>query len=74
MPCQSDEEDIQPSALPAPVTPRRTLHNDVAGHWHDNSDAERAGTEYDEEQESVPKKKRKLILAQYVLVKLWVTG
>ncbi len=72
MPCQFDEEDIPPSDLPAPVTPRRSLHNDVAG--LDNSDAERAGTEYDEEQESAPKKKRKLILAQYVLVKRWVTG
>ncbi len=74
MPCRSDEEEDQISESPNPVTPMKPPRNDGAG--YDNSDAEFPLTQSDEEQEERPKQKRKpeRVLAEYKLVKRWVTG
>jgi hypothetical protein len=58
-------EDTQFTELPHPVTHTKPLGNDGAA--YDNSDAERAVTqlESDEKEESLPKKKRMLVLATY---------
>jgi hypothetical protein len=70
MPCRSDEEEAQIPQPSNPVTPTKPPRNDGAG--YDNSDAEFALTQSDEEQEERPKKKRKRVIAEYELVKRWV--
>jgi hypothetical protein len=72
MPCRSDEEEAQISEQPNPVTPTKPPRNDRAG--HDNSDAEIPLTQSDEEEEERQKQKRKRVIAEYELVKRWVTG
>ncbi len=72
MPCRSDEEEAQITELPHPVAPTKLPGNDGGG--HDISDAEILVTQPNEEEESLPKKKRKCVLAMYDIVKRWVTG
>jgi hypothetical protein len=72
MPCRSDEEEAQIPESPNPVTPTKPQRNDGAG--HDNSDAEFPLTQSDEEEEERPIQKRKRVIAEYELVKQWVTG
>jgi hypothetical protein len=76
MPCGSDKEEVQPPDPPAPVMPTQPLPNDGAG--HDNLDAESSERESDddecEDEDLVPQKKRKRVVAEYVLVKRWITG
>ncbi len=57
---------------PNPATPTNLPHNDGAG--YDNSDAEIPLTQSDEEGEERLKQKRKRVVAEYELVKRWVTG
>ncbi len=65
---------MQCSDSPDPVTPTKSLCNDGTG--HDNQDAERSDTESEddegEDEEPVTKKKRKRVVAEYVLVKRWI--
>ncbi len=78
MPCCSDEEEMQLPGSPNPVTPTKVTKlpgND--GTCHDNPDAEIALTQFDEEEESRPKQKRRRaprVLATYAVVQRWVTG
>jgi hypothetical protein len=74
MPCRSVEEEARIPESPNPVTPTKPARNDGAG--HDNPDAKIPLTQSDEEQEERPKQKRKpeRVLAEYKLVKRWVTG
>ncbi len=72
MPCRSDEVEPQISESPNPVMPAKPPRNDGAG--YDNSDAKFPLTQSDEEQEERPKQKRKRVIAEYELVKRWVTG
>jgi hypothetical protein len=72
MPCQPDDEEAQISEPPNPVTPKELPLNDGAG--YDNSDAEISLTQSDDEEEERPKQKRKGVVAEYKLVKRWVTG
>ncbi len=58
------------------VAPSSNAHK-TAGKWrgrHDSSDAEIALTQSDEEEKSLPKKKRKRVLATFKVVQRWVTG
>ncbi len=48
-------EDVQVTELPHPVKPMKPPGNDGAG--HDNSDAGRAVTQSDEEEESLPRRR-----------------
>jgi hypothetical protein len=72
MPCQSDEEEAQIPEQHNPVTPTKLLRNDGACYY--NSDAEFPLPQSDEEEEERPKQKRKRVVAEYELVKRWVTG
>jgi hypothetical protein len=72
MPCRSDEEEAQIPEPPNPVTPAKQPLNDGAG--YDNSDAEISLTQSDEEEEEHLIQKRKRVIAEYELVKRWVTG
>jgi hypothetical protein len=83
MNCQSSEEESQLPDASYPVTreltPTKSLRNYGAGHEsHDNTDAKSSSAEsYDdegEEEDPVAPKKRTCVLAQYVLVKRWITG
>jgi hypothetical protein len=67
MSCGPWEEDAQITELPHPVTPMKPPGNDGAG--HDNSDADISLTQSDEEEESLPKKKRMHLLVTYEVVK-----
>ncbi len=71
MPCGSDEEETQRRDSPAQVTLTKLLPNDGAG--HDNPDAKSSGRESDddecEDEDPVPLKKSKRVVAEYVLVK-----
>jgi hypothetical protein len=73
MPCgseSSDDEEMQRTDSPAPVTPLKLLPNEGAG--HDILDAESSECESDndecEDEDPVPPKKRKRVVAEYVLV------
>jgi hypothetical protein len=76
MPCRSDEEEMQCLDVPNPVLPTKSLRNYGAG--HNNPEAENSSAESDddegEEEEPVAPKKSTRVLAQYVLVKRWITG
>jgi hypothetical protein len=76
MPCQPWEEESQIPDAPDPVTPTKSLRN--YGARHDNPDAESSSAESNddqgEEEKPVAPKKRTRALAQYVLVKRWITG
>jgi hypothetical protein len=84
MPCRSSEEESQlPDGLiqlrqqwPDPVTPAKSLRK--YGARHDNPDAESFSAESDEDQgdeeEPVAPKNGTRVLAQYMLVKRWITG
>ncbi len=72
MSCRSDKEEAQIPESPNPITPTKPPRNDGAG--YDNSDAEIPLTQSDEEEEERPKQKRKHVVAEYELVKRWVTG
>jgi hypothetical protein len=76
MPCRPWEEESQIPHAPDPVTPTKSLRN--YGARLDNPDAESSSAESEEDQgeeeEPVAPKKRKRVLAQYVLVKRWITG
>ncbi len=69
---RSEEEEAQIPEPPNPVTPTKLPRNDGAG--YDNLDAEIPLTQSDEEEEERPKQKRKRVVAEYELVKRWVTG
>jgi hypothetical protein len=56
MPYRSNEEETQITELPQPVTPTKPSDNDGAG--HDNSDAERAVTQSNDDAELGREKKR----------------
>jgi hypothetical protein len=71
MPCRPDEVEAQIPEQPNPVTPTKLPRNDGAS--YDNSDAEIPLTESDEEDEDRPKQKRERVVAEYELVKRWVT-
>ncbi len=75
MPCRSYEEESQVPDAPDLVTPTKSLRN--YGARHDNSDAESSRAKSDEyqgeEEDPVAPKKRTRVLAQYVLVKRWIT-
>jgi hypothetical protein len=76
MPSGSDEEEMQRPDPPALVMPTKSLPNDGAG--HDNLNAESSERESDdnecEDEDPVPAKKRKRVVAEYVLVKPRITG
>jgi hypothetical protein len=76
MPCRSDKEEMHRLDTPNPVTPTKPLRD--CGARHDHPEAESSCAESDdnqsEEEEPVAPKKRARVLAQYVLVKLWITG
>jgi hypothetical protein len=76
MPCRAWEEDAQITELLRvhPVTPTKQQGNLNDGAGHDNSDAEIPVTQSDKEEELLPKKKRKRVLATYEAVQRWVTG
>jgi hypothetical protein len=73
MPCRSSEEESQlPDASKSARSPRNY------GARHDNPDAKSSSAESNddqgEEEKPVAPKKRARVLAQYVLVKRWITG
>ena len=72
MPCRSVEEEAQIPESPNPVTPTKPLHNDGAG--YDNTDAKFPLTQSDEEEKERLKQNMKRFVAEYELVKRWVTG
>ncbi len=72
MACWSDEEEAQIPEPPNPITPTKLPRND--GACYDNTDAELQLTQSDEEEEGRSKQKRKRVVAEYELVKQWVTG
>jgi hypothetical protein len=72
MPCRPDEYESQRLDAPDPVTPTKSLRNYGAG--HDNMDSAESDDDEGEEEEPVAPKKGTRVLAQYMLVKRWVTG
>jgi hypothetical protein len=75
MPCRSPEEGQLPDATD-PVTPTKSLCNNGAGHDHANAESSSAESDDDEgeKEEPVATKKGTRVLAEYVLVKRWITG
>jgi hypothetical protein len=71
MPCRPWEEDAQINELPHLVTPTKPLGNDGVMRIRM---PKISLTQSDEGEESLPKKKRKRVLATYYVVKRWVTG
>ncbi len=71
MPCRPSENESQRLDAPGPVTPTKSLCNYGAG--HDNMDSAESDDDEGEEEESVAPKGTR-VLAQYMLVKRWVTG
>jgi hypothetical protein len=76
MPYRASEYESQRLDSPDPFTPTKSLRS--YGGRHDNTYVESSSAESDddegEEEEPVMPKKRTGVLAQYVLVKGWVTG
>jgi hypothetical protein len=76
MPCRSSEEESQLPDAPDPIMPTKSMRN--YGARHNNPYAESSSAKSDEaqgeEEEPVAPKKRTRVLAQYVLVKRWITG
>ncbi len=72
MPCRSDEKEAQIPESPNPVTPTKPPRKD--GACYDNSDADIPLTQSEEEEEERLKQKRKRVIAEYELVRRWVTG
>ncbi len=71
MPCRSDEEEAQIPESPNPVTPTKPPRNDGTC---TTIRMPKPLTQSDEEEVERPKQKRKRVIAEYELVKRWVTG